>query len=133
MGIMTTIFVIITTIIFITIIGFRAQGRSKFSGTVLHPKVQTLSNRTPNQHNSHGRGRSRPQLQGEPTPQGTTGGEGVDTMGWGRGGLAALHHTYVLFPHICIRRERGRKSERKRDSSLQGLYHRHARHQTVAT
>ena len=33
MGIMTTIFVII--------IGFGAQGRSEFSGTVSHPKVQT--------------------------------------------------------------------------------------------
>ena len=50
MGIMTTIFVIIViTIIFITSIGFGAQGRSEFSGTVSHPKVQTLSNRTPNQ------------------------------------------------------------------------------------
>ena len=46
-----TIFVIIIiiTITFITIIGFRAQGRSEFSGTVPQPKVQTLSNRTPNQ------------------------------------------------------------------------------------
>ena len=34
---------------FITIIGFGAQGRAEFSGTVSHPKVQTLSNRTPNQ------------------------------------------------------------------------------------
>ena len=51
MGIMITIFVviIIITIIFITIIGFGAQGRSEFSGTVSHPQVQTLSNRTPNQ------------------------------------------------------------------------------------
>ena len=53
MGIMITIFVviiiIIITIIFITIIGFGAQGRSGFSGTVSHPQVQTLSNRTPNQ------------------------------------------------------------------------------------
>ena len=52
MGIMTTILVIIIiiiTTILITTIGFGAQGRSEFSGTVSHPKVQTLSNRTPNQ------------------------------------------------------------------------------------
>ena len=50
MGIMITIFVviIIITIVFITIIGFGAKGRSEFSGTVSHPQVQTLSNRTPN-------------------------------------------------------------------------------------
>ena len=51
MGIMTTILVIIIiiTMILITTTGFGAQGRSEFSGTVSHPKVQTLSNRTPNQ------------------------------------------------------------------------------------
>ena len=42
------IFVIIITVISITIIGFGAQGKSEFSGTVSHLKVQTLSNRTPN-------------------------------------------------------------------------------------
>ena len=41
--------VIIITIIFITIMGFGAQRRSEFSEIVSHPKVQTLSNRTPNQ------------------------------------------------------------------------------------
>ena len=30
-------------------VGFGAQGRSEFSGTVSHPQVQTLSNRTLNQ------------------------------------------------------------------------------------
>ena len=46
MGIMTTISVIIIAIIFIRyIIGFGAQGRSELY--VSHPKVQTLSNRTP--------------------------------------------------------------------------------------
>ena len=57
-------------------------------GTVSHPKVQTLSNRTPDaqppiamEGGAAGRGR------GEPTPQGTTGGRG-DTMGWGGGGGA---------------------------------------------
>ena len=45
MGIMTTISVIIIAIIFITIIDFGAQGRSELY--VSHPKVQTLSNRTP--------------------------------------------------------------------------------------
>ena len=50
MGIMTTILVIIIiTMILITTTGFGAQGRSEFSGTVSHPKVQTLSNRAPNQ------------------------------------------------------------------------------------
>ena len=51
MRIMTTIFVIITPIIFITVSGFGGQGKSEFSGTVSHPnpKVQTLSNRAPNQ------------------------------------------------------------------------------------
>ena len=49
MGIMATIFVIVVTIIFMTIIGFGAQGRSEFSGTGSHARVQTLSNRTPNQ------------------------------------------------------------------------------------
>ena len=49
MGIMTTIFVIVITVIFITIIGFGAPGRSEFSRTVSLPKVQSLSNRTPNQ------------------------------------------------------------------------------------
>ena len=69
MGIMTTIFVIIIiTMIFINIIGFGAQGKSEFSGTVSHPKVQTLSNRTPNQ-----------QLEGH-----TTGEEGG--IPWGAGG-----------------------------------------------
>ena len=48
MGIMTTIFVIMIPIIFITISGIGAQGKSEFSGTVSHPKVQTLSNRAPN-------------------------------------------------------------------------------------
>ena len=79
MGIMITIFVviIIITIVFITIIGFGAKGRSEFSGTVSHPQVQTLSNRCPTS-NSHG-SRPRPQggrARGEPTPHGTTGGEG---------------------------------------------------------
>ena len=47
---MTTILVIIIiTIILITAIGFGAQGRSEFSGTVSYPQVQTLSNRTLNQ------------------------------------------------------------------------------------
>ena len=49
MAIMATIFVIIITIIFITITGFGAPGRSELSGPT---------------SNSHGRGRSRPQPQG---------------------------------------------------------------------
>ena len=72
MGIMTTISIIIIAIIFITIIGFGAQGRSELYH-ILRSKLH----------------------RGEPTPQGTTGGRG-DTMGWGgRGGLAALHHIYI--------------------------------------
>ena len=55
MEIMTTTSVIIIAIIFITIIGFGAQGRSE----LYH-------------------------ILGKPTPQGTTGGTG-DTMGWGGG------------------------------------------------
>ena len=46
MGIMTTISVIIIAIIFITIIGFGAQGRSELYH-ILRSGVQTLSNRTP--------------------------------------------------------------------------------------
>ena len=110
MGIMTTISVIIIAIIFITIIDFGAQGRSELY--VSHPKVQTLSNRTPDaqpaiameggaadrNHSGEGqggthttgnhRGEGEPTAttvgrgRGEPTPQGTTGGRG-DTMGWG--------------------------------------------------
>ena len=38
MGITTTIVIIITRIL-VTIIGFGAQGRSEFNGTVSHPKV----------------------------------------------------------------------------------------------
>ena len=41
MGIMTTSFVIIRTIIFVTIIGLGAQGRSEFSGTVSHPNPRS--------------------------------------------------------------------------------------------
>ena len=60
MGIMTTIsIIIIIAIIFITIIGFGAQGRSELYH-ILRSKLH----------------------RGEPTPQGTTGGRG-DTMGWG--------------------------------------------------
>ena len=99
MGIMTTISVIIIAIIFITITGFGAQGRSELYHILR--SVQTLSNRTPvaqpaiateggaADRNHSGEG------QGEPTPQGTTRGRG-DTMGWGgEGGLAALHHIYT--------------------------------------
>ena len=68
MGIMTTISVIIIAIIFVTIIGFGAQGRSEL--TV-------------------GRGR------GEPTPQGTTGGRG-DTMGWGGEGGPSSAAPYIV-------------------------------------
>ena len=57
MGIMITIFVVtIITIIFITIIGFGAQGRSEFSGTVSHPQAKPLATGRPTS-NSHG---SRP-------------------------------------------------------------------------
>ena len=72
MGIMTTISVIIIAIIFITIIGFGAQGRSE-----LHHIL-----------------RSKPLATGA-QPTATTVGRGRgDTMGWGGGGgaLAALHH-----------------------------------------
>ena len=47
MGIMTTISVIIIAIIFITIIGFGAQGRSELYHILRSKLFQTLSNRTP--------------------------------------------------------------------------------------
>ena len=87
---MTTISVIIIAIIFITIIGFGAQGRSELYH-ILRSKPLATGRQTPNQQwpwkgaqptaTTVGRGR------GEPTPQGTTGGRG-DTMGWGGGGGA---------------------------------------------
>ena len=84
MGIMTTISVIIIAIIFITIIGFGAQGRSELHH-ILGSKPLATGRQTPNQQyraqptaTTVGRGR------GEPTPRGTTGGRG-DTMGWGGG------------------------------------------------
>ena len=87
MGIMTTISVIIIAIIFITIIGFGAQGRS---GTVSHPKVQTLKEldaRRPTS-NSHGRGRSRPQPQwgGAGTKRHHREPQGGGGLPWGGGG-----------------------------------------------
>ena len=85
MGIMTTILVIIIiiiTIILITTIGFGAQGRSEFSGTVSHLKVQTLSNRTPNQ--------PEPLKGAQPTA--TRGGRGTGEPTPHRGGLAAMRH-----------------------------------------
>ena len=91
MGIMTTIFVIITRI-FITIIGFGAQGRSEFSGTVSHPKVQTLSSRTPNQQwpwkGAQPTATTEERGRGEPTPQGTKRGRGGGLPWGGAGGGA---------------------------------------------
>ena len=104
MGIMTTISVIIIAIIFITIIGFGAQGRSELYHILRSKLFQTLSNRTPDawkgaQPTATTVGRGR----GEPTPQGTTGGRG-DTMGWGgRGGLAALHHIFMRIWGLKLR------------------------------
>ena len=69
MGIMTTIFVIMIPIILITISGIGAQGKSEFSGTVSHPKVQTLSNRAPNLAMEGGEGGSH-----QRQPQGGGGG-----------------------------------------------------------
>ena len=105
MGIMTTILVIIIiiisiiTIILITTIGFGAQARTEFSGTVSHPEVQTLSNRTPNQQqpgkgaqpNANTRGRGR----GEPTPQGTTRGDGGYHGVAGGGGVSSSAAPYI--------------------------------------
>ena len=92
MGIMTTISVIIIAIIFITIIGFGAQGRSELYHIL---RSKPFSNRTPDAQPAIAMegGRSRPQPQwgeagGEPTPQGTTGGRGeptATTVGRGRG------------------------------------------------
>ena len=70
---------------FITIIGFGAQGRAEFSGTVSHPKVQTLSNRTPNQQWPWN-GVQPTATTGGAAGGHTTGnhrGRGWDTMGWG--------------------------------------------------
>ena len=79
MGIMTTISIIIIAIIFITIIGFGAQGRSELYH-ILRSKLH----------------------RGEPTPQGTTGGRG-DTMGWGGEGGPSSAAPYI---YIYIERER---------------------------
>ena len=77
MGTMTTMFVIIINIIFITI-----------SGTESHSQVP--GNRTSRQQIAMDGGAAdrnhRAEGQGEPTSQGTTGGGGGDTMGWGGGG-----------------------------------------------
>ena len=83
MGIMTTISVIIIAIIFITITGFGAQGRSELYHILR--SVQTLSK------HSHGRGRSRPQPQwggagGNPHHREPQGGGGYHGVGGGRGG-----------------------------------------------
>ena len=90
MGIMTTISVIIIAIIFIT---DHWLWSSEQVGTVSHPKVQTLSNRTPDgqpaiameggaaDRNHSGEG------QGNPHHREPQGGRG-DTMGWGGGGGA---------------------------------------------
>ena len=99
MGIMTTILVIIIiiiTIILITTIGFGAQGRSEFSATVSHPKVQTLSNRTlKGQGGTHTTGNHR----------GEGGYQGVG--GWGGGGpssaapyIYSLYYSNYLSPYI---------------------------------
>ena len=93
MGIMTTIFVIIINIIFITIIGLGAQVELYH---ILRSKPLATGRPT---SNSHGRGRSRPEPQGKGAGGTHTtwnhSGGGEDTMGWGgRGGLAALHHIY---------------------------------------
>ena len=89
MGIMTTISVIIIGIIFITIIGFGAQGRSELYHILRSKPLAT--------GRSHGRGRSRPQPQwggagGNPHHREPQGGGGIPWGGGGRGGLAALHH-----------------------------------------
>ena len=71
MGIMTTISVIIIAIIFITIIGFGAQGRSE-----LHHIL-----------------RSKPLATGaQPTATTVGRGRGIPWGGGGGGALAALHH-----------------------------------------
>ena len=97
MGIMTTISVIIIAVIFITIIGFGAQGRSELYH-ILRSKLQTLSNRTPDAQPAmamEGGAADRNQWGGaggnphHREPQGEGGYHGV---GGGRGGLAALHH-----------------------------------------
>ena len=108
MGIMTTISVIIIAILFITIIGFGAQGRSELYH-ILRSKLLATGGQTPNQQwlwkgaqptaTTVGRGRGTTggrgepttttvgRGRGEPTPKGTTEGRG-DTMGWGGGGGA---------------------------------------------
>ena len=86
MGIMTTIFVIIITIIFITVIGFGAQGRSEFSGTVSHPKVQPLVTGCPQAIAMEGAAADRNHRgegHGGTHTTGNHSGGGGDTMGWG--------------------------------------------------
>ena len=90
MGIMTTISVIIIGIIFITIIGFGAQGRSELYH-ILRSKPLATGRQTPNQQYSHGRGRSRPQPQwggagGNPHHREPQGGGGIPWGGGGGGG-----------------------------------------------
>ena len=101
MGIMTTISVIIIAIIFITIIGFGAQGRSELYHIL-------RSKREP-----QGGGGSRPQPQwggagGNPHHREPQGGGGIPWCGGGRVGLAALHHICTCVcvytcTYICMR------------------------------
>ena len=76
MGIMTTIFVIIINIIFITIIGLGAQVELYH---ILRSKPLATGRPT---SNSHGRGRSRPEPQGK----GGRGNPHHMEPQWGRGG-----------------------------------------------
>ena len=79
MGIMTTIFVIIITSMFIAIMGFGAQGRSE--------DREAMEAGAADRNHTGGRGRV------EPIPQGTTGG------GRGGGGGCTIH-AVTAFPRI---------------------------------
>ena len=103
---MTTISVIIIGIIFITIIGFGAQGRSELYH-ILRSKPLATGRQTPNQQYSHGRRCSRPQPQwggagGNPHHREPQGGGGIPWGGGGRGGLAALHHIYMRYVRVSL-------------------------------
>ena len=106
MGIMTTISVIIIAIIFITITGFGAQGRSELYHILR--SVQTLSNRTPvaqpaiameggaadRNHSGEGQG-------GTHTTGNHRGEGGYHGVGGGGGALAALHHICTALDGRC--------------------------------
>ena len=108
MGIMTTISVIIIAKIFITIIGFGAQGRSELYH-ILRSKLQTLSNRTPDaqpaiamdggaaDRNHSGEGQGGTHTTGNHRGEG-----GYHGVGGGEGGPSSAAPYIYIYTYIYI-------------------------------